>query len=170
MAYTVPPLPYAYDALEPYVDEATMRVHHDKHHQAYVDKANAALEGRSLADRPVHRVLTQPDQLDDDRRAAVRNNAGGHAKHTLFWESMTPAGPSEPGGALAQGISAAYGPFERFRGARRGGRRPLRRWPGVARAPRLRPGGDLHTQTRTAHSRTAGRRSWGSTSGSTRTT
>src|SRR3989440_12455036 len=90
MAFEVPPLPYDYNALEPHVDEATMRVHHDKHHQAYVDNANAALEGTELADRPIEDVLTSLDSLPEDKRTAVRNNGGGHYNHSLFWEWMSP--------------------------------------------------------------------------------
>src|ERR671931_115934 len=85
MAFEVPPLPYDYDALEPHIDEATMRVHHDKHHQAYVDNANKVLEGTPLADKPVEHVLAHLETLPDDAQTAVRNNAGGHINHTLFW-------------------------------------------------------------------------------------
>lgn len=88
MAYSVPDLPYPYDALEPHIDEETMRIHHDKHHQAYVDKANGALEGTEWADRDVEDVLTNLDSLPADKQAAVRNNAGGHSNHTLFWQMM----------------------------------------------------------------------------------
>ena len=84
MAYSVPDLPYDYDALEPHIDEATMRVHHDKHHQAYVDKANAALEGTEWADKDVDEVLADLDQLPDDKQRPVRNNAGGHSNHSLL--------------------------------------------------------------------------------------
>ena len=90
MAYTVPPLPYAYDALEPHIDKATMEFHHDKHHQAYVDKANAALEGTPLADAAVEDVLRDLSQVPEDKRTAVQNNGGGHYNHSLFWESMSP--------------------------------------------------------------------------------
>jgi len=112
MAFEVPPLPYDYDALEPHIDEQTMRVHHDKHHQAYVDNANAALEGTPLADKPVEHVLANLDVLPEDKQAAVRNNAGGHANHSLFWEIMGPGGGGEPGGALAEAIDAAFDSFE----------------------------------------------------------
>jgi Fe-Mn family superoxide dismutase len=114
MAFQVPDLPYDYAALEPHIDEQTMRVHHDKHHQAYVDKANAALEGTEWADRPVEEVLASLDRLPEDKRTVVRNNAGGHANHTLFWEIMAPAnggGGGEPEGALADAI----GDFESFK-------------------------------------------------------
>jgi superoxide dismutase, Fe-Mn family len=109
MAYEVPDLPYDYDALEPHIDEATMRVHHDKHHQAYVDKANAALEGTDWADKPVEEVLQNLDSLPDDKRTAVRNNGGGHANHTFFWQIMSPDGGGDPSGALAEAIESTFG-------------------------------------------------------------
>jgi superoxide dismutase, Fe-Mn family len=111
MPFEVPELPYDYAALEPHIDEQTMRLHHDKHHQAYVDKANAALEGTEWADRPVEEVLASLDQLPEDKRTVLRNNAGGHANHTLFWQIMSPGGGGEPQGALADAI----GDFERFK-------------------------------------------------------
>jgi Fe-Mn family superoxide dismutase len=113
MAFEVPPLPYDYAALEPHIDEQTMRLHHDKHHQAYVDNANAALEGTELADRPVEHVLTNLEVLPEDKRMVVRNNAGGHANHSLFWEIMSPDGGGEPSGALAEAI----GDFAAFKEA-----------------------------------------------------
>jgi superoxide dismutase, Fe-Mn family len=109
MPFEVPPLPYDYDALEPHIDEATMRVHHDKHHQAYVDNANAALEGTPLADKPVEHVLTNLEELPEDKQMAVRNNAGGHVNHSLFWEIMGPDGGGEPSGALANAIEDVWG-------------------------------------------------------------
>jgi superoxide dismutase, Fe-Mn family len=114
VAYSVPDLPYDYDALEPHIDEATMRVHHDKHHQAYVDKANGALEGTEWAERDVNEVLQNLDQLPDDKRTAVRNNAGGHSNHTFFWEIMSPDGGGEPDGDLAAAIDDAFGSFADF--------------------------------------------------------
>jgi Fe-Mn family superoxide dismutase len=114
MAYEVPPLPYDYAALEPHIDEATMRVHHDKHHQAYVDKANAALEGTEWADKTVDEVLQNLDALPEEKRTAVRNNAGGHYNHSLFWTWMSPDGGGEPDGALAGAIDAAFGSFADF--------------------------------------------------------
>jgi superoxide dismutase, Fe-Mn family len=114
MAYTVPPLPYAYDALEPHIDKATMEFHHDKHHQAYVDKVNAALAGTPLADAAIEDVLRDLGQVPADKRTAVQNNGGGHYNHTLFWESMSPSGGGAPDGALAQAIDSAFGPFEDF--------------------------------------------------------
>jgi superoxide dismutase, Fe-Mn family len=112
MPFEVPPLPYDYAALEPHVDEQTMRVHHDKHHQAYVDNANKALEGSDWADRPVEEVLRSLDSLPEDIRTAVRNNAGGHANHSFFWEIMSPAGGGEPDGELANAVSAAFGSID----------------------------------------------------------
>jgi Fe-Mn family superoxide dismutase len=108
MPLQVPPLPYDYDALEPTIDAETMRLHHDKHHQAYVDNANKALEGTEWADRPVEAILANVDLLPDDKQAAVRNNAGGHANHTLFWEIMGPNGGGEPSGALADAINDTF--------------------------------------------------------------
>ena len=115
MAYEVPDLPYDYDALEPHIDEATMRVHHDKHHQAYVDKANAALEGTEWADKDVNEVLPNLDSLPDDKRKAVRNNGGGHYNHSLFWEWLSPDGGGEPDGELGEAINAAFGSFDEFK-------------------------------------------------------
>ena len=115
MAFEVPDLPYDYGALEPHIDEQTMRLHHDKHHQAYVDKANAALEGTDLADSPVEEVLANLDRLPEDKRTPVRNNAGGHANHTLFWQIMAPGGGGEPEGALGDAIGSAFGDFESFK-------------------------------------------------------
>jgi Fe-Mn family superoxide dismutase len=101
MAFEVPPLPYDYGALAPTIDEQTMRLHHDKHHQAYVDNANKALEGTEWADRPSEAVLANIDLLPEDKQAAVRNNAGGHANHSLFWEIMAPGGKGEPPADIA---------------------------------------------------------------------
>jgi Fe-Mn family superoxide dismutase len=115
MAYEVPPLPYAYDALEPHIDKATMEFHHDKHHQAYVDKANAALAGTEWEGKPVEEVLKSLEALPADKRNAVRNNGGGHYNHTLFWESMSPNGGGAPSGALADAINSAFGSFEDFK-------------------------------------------------------
>src|SRR3954469_729202 len=109
MAFEVPDLPYDYGALEPHIDEQTMRLHHDKHHQAYVDKANAALEGTERADKPVEEVLQNLDQLPDDKRGPGRHNAGGHANHTFFWQIMSPDGGGEPEGALKDAIDEAFG-------------------------------------------------------------
>jgi superoxide dismutase, Fe-Mn family len=117
MAFEVPPLPYDYGALEPTIDEQTMRLHHDKHHQAYVDNANAALEGTEWADKPVEQVLANLDLLPQEKQAAVRNNAGGHANHSLFWEIMSPDGGGEPSGSLAEAINDTFGGFDELKGA-----------------------------------------------------
>ena len=109
MAFTLPDLPYDYAALEPHIDEQTMRIHHDKHHQAYVDNANKALEGTEWATNSVESVLASLEALPEDIRAAVRNNAGGHANHTLFWEIMGPGGGGAPSGDLAAAIDDVFG-------------------------------------------------------------
>ena len=114
MAYDVPPLPYDYSALEPHVDEATMRVHHDKHHQAYVDKVNAALEGTEWADKAIEDVVANLSEIPDDKRTAVRNNGGGHYNHSLFWEWMSPDGGGEPSGDLGSAIESSFGSFGDF--------------------------------------------------------
>ena len=115
MPYEVPALPYDYAALEPHVDEATMRVHHDKHHQAYVDKANGALEGTEWEGKPIEDVLRDLSSLPADKRTAVRNNGGGHYNHSLFWEWMSPNGGGAPDGALGDAIAAAFGSFDDFK-------------------------------------------------------
>ena len=115
MPFELPPLPYPYDSLEPHIDEATMRVHHDKHHQAYVTTANTALEGTEWADRPVEEVLHNLDSLPEDKRTLVQNNAGGHYNHMLFWEIMSPDGGGEPEGALAEAIQSTFGGLEELR-------------------------------------------------------
>jgi superoxide dismutase, Fe-Mn family len=114
MPFEVPPLPYDYAALEPHIDEQTMRIHHDKHHQAYVDNANKALEGTEWADNPVESVLSSLDAMPEEIRTAVRNNAGGHANHSLFWEIMSPQGGGEPGGELAEAINSAFGGLDQL--------------------------------------------------------
>ena len=115
MAYEVPALPYAYDALEPHIDAETMTLHHDKHHQAYVDKVNAALEGTDLADKPIEEVIANLDAVPEDKRGAVRNNGGGHLNHSMFWESMSPDGGGDPSGELADAINSAFGSFDEFK-------------------------------------------------------
>jgi Fe-Mn family superoxide dismutase len=115
MAYSVPDLPYPYDALEPHIDEATMRVHHDKHHQAYVDKANAALDGTEWADKDVEEVLKNLSSLPADKQGPVRNNAGGHYNHSLFWQMMSPDGGGAPEGDLGAAIDSAFGSFDAFK-------------------------------------------------------
>lgn len=116
MAFTLPELPYAYDALEPHIDKETMTIHHDKHHAAYVNNLNAAIAGKAdLESKSVEELVANLDAVPEEIRAAVRNNAGGHLNHTLFWEIMTPGGSSEPTGPLAEAINAAFGSFEEFK-------------------------------------------------------
>jgi Fe-Mn family superoxide dismutase len=115
MAYSVPDLPYDYDALEPHIDEATMRVHHDKHHQAYVDKVNGALEGTDLEGTSIEDVISDLSAVPEDKRNAVRNNGGGHLNHTLFWESLSSDGGGAPDGALGEAIASTFGSFDDFK-------------------------------------------------------
>ena len=117
MAFEVPPLPYDYGALEPTIDEQTMRLHHDKHHQAYVDNANAALAGTEWGNKSVEQVLVEIDLIPEEKRTAVRNNAGGHANHSLFWEIMSPDGGGEPTGSLGDAINDAFGGFDELKSA-----------------------------------------------------
>ena len=117
MPHELPPLPYAYDALEPSIDEQTMRIHHDKHHATYVTNLNAALEGTEWDGRPLEQVLDNLDLLPEDTRTAVRNNGGGHANHTLFWEIMSPDGGGEPSGSLADAINDTFGGFDELKAA-----------------------------------------------------
>ena len=109
MAFSVPDLSYAFDALEPHIDARTMEIHHDKHHAAYVTNLNAALEGTEWAEQSIETVLTSLDSIPEDKRMAVRNNGGGHANHTLFWEIMGPNGGGEPSGALGDAVTDAFG-------------------------------------------------------------
>ena len=111
MAYSVPDLAYPFDALEPHIDARTMEIHHDKHHAAYVTNLNAALEGTEWMDRPIDAVITNLEILPADKQAAVRNNGGGHANHTLFWEIMGPDGGGEPSGELGAAIADTFGSF-----------------------------------------------------------
>jgi Fe-Mn family superoxide dismutase len=115
MAYTLPDLPYAFDALEPHIDAQTMEIHHDKHHGTYVTNVNNALDGTDLADTPIEDVLRSLDRVPEDKRGAVRNNGGGHYNHTMFWENMSPDGGGEPDGDLAAAISEAFGSFDEFK-------------------------------------------------------
>src|SRR6185369_9855967 len=117
MAFEVPPLPYDYNALEPHIDEETMRLHHDKHHQAYVDKANAALEGTEAANDSVESVLSILETFPDDNQTVIRNNAGGHANHSLFWEIMGPDGGGEPSGELGAAIDDVFGGLDELKTA-----------------------------------------------------
>jgi superoxide dismutase, Fe-Mn family len=110
MPYELPPLPYDYNALEPTIDEQTMRIHHGKHHQAYVDNVNKAIEGTEFDGHPIEQLLgALLDTVPEDKRAAVRNNGGGHANHSLFWESMKPGGGGDPTGDLAEAIADLWG-------------------------------------------------------------
>ncbi|BDG59611.1 superoxide dismutase [Caldinitratiruptor microaerophilus] len=116
MAHELPPLPYDYAALEPYIDEQTMRIHHDKHHGAYVSNLNAALEGHSdLAALSVEDLLRRIQTVPENIRTAVRNNGGGHANHTMFWEIMKPGGSKSPTGDLAAAIDRTFGSFDAFK-------------------------------------------------------
>jgi superoxide dismutase, Fe-Mn family len=115
MAFELPPLPYDYAALEPHIDEQTMRLHHDKHHQAYVDNANKALAGTEWEDNSVESVLADLDAMPEEIRTTVRNNAGGHANHTLFWEIMSPDGGGEPEGDLKAAIDDTFGSVDELK-------------------------------------------------------
>ena len=115
MAYTLPALPYAYDALEPHIDAKTMEIHHTKHHQTYINNVNAALEGAGLDTPPVEELVAKLDTLPESIRAQVRNNGGGHANHSLFWTVMTPNGGGQPEGRLAAAIAADVGGMDAFK-------------------------------------------------------
>ena len=115
MPFELPPLPYDYAALEPHIDEQTMRIHHDKHHQTYVDKANAALAGTEWADSSPEEILQRLDTISPEKRTAIRNHVGGVANHTFFWESMGPGKGGEPSGDLAAAIEQAFGDFDSFK-------------------------------------------------------
>ncbi|NNJ24773.1 superoxide dismutase [Alienimonas chondri] len=115
MAYTVPDLPYAFDALEPSIDAKTMEIHHDKHHAGYVSKLNAALEGSGVAEQSVEDLMRNLSSVPADKQTAVRNNGGGHANHSLFWTIMKPGGGGEPTGDLAAAIDDAFGSFAAFK-------------------------------------------------------
>src|SRR6188474_2239792 len=116
MAHSVPPLPYDYTALEPHIDEQTMRIHHDKHHAAYVTNLNAALEKHpELQQKSIGDLLKSINSVPEDIRTAVRNNGGGHANHTMFWEIMGPGKGGAPAGALGEAINSTFGDFETFK-------------------------------------------------------
>jgi len=116
MAFTLPPLPYAYNALEPHIDEQTMRIHHDKHHGTYVTNLNTALEAHAdLQQKSLEALLQGVNSLPEAIRTPVRNNGGGHANHTFFWEILQPGGAKEPTGALADAINKAFGGFAGFK-------------------------------------------------------
>jgi Fe-Mn family superoxide dismutase len=115
--YELPNLPYAYDALEPTIDEQTMRIHHGKHHQAYVDNLNKALDGTEWDGRPIEQVLANLSSLPDDKQGPVRNNGGGHANHSLFWQIMKPGGGGDPSGALGRAIADTFGDADQLKAA-----------------------------------------------------
>lgn len=117
MPYSLPALPYAYDALEPHIDAQTMEIHHSKHHQTYVNNLNAALEGNALGELPVEELLTRLKEVPEDKRGAVINNGGGHANHSLFWTVMSTDGGGEPQGDLKAAIDSQLGGFEAFKEA-----------------------------------------------------
>lgn len=116
MTYKLPDLPYAYDALEPHIDEETMKLHHDKHHNTYVEGVNKAIEGHEdLQKLSIEELVTKLDEVPEDIRTAVRNSGGGHANHSLFWEIMSPNGGGEPTGELGDAITDAFGSFDDFK-------------------------------------------------------
>lgn len=115
MAFTLPPLGYAFDALEPHIDARTLEIHHDKHHQTYVTNLNKAVEGTEYADTDIHELIANLASLPTDIQTAVRNNGGGHLNHSFFWVLLTPGGATEPTGALADAITAAFGSFDEFK-------------------------------------------------------
>jgi Fe-Mn family superoxide dismutase len=118
MAFELPPLPYDYNALEPYIDEQTMHLHHDKHHQAYVNNVNAALQGlQQFENMSVEDLMRHINEVPENVRTAVRNNGGGHANHSMFWQIMKPNGGGEPTGELAQAINSKFGSFDQFKAA-----------------------------------------------------
>lgn len=114
MAFTLPDLPYPHNALEPYIDEATMRIHHDKHHQAYVDNLNKALLGSGWEDKALDEILANTEKLDEGIRQAVINNGGGHANHSFFWKIMKPSG-GNPKGKLLEALNSTFGSLEKFK-------------------------------------------------------
>ncbi|TSC60852.1 MAG: superoxide dismutase, Fe-Mn family [Candidatus Peregrinibacteria bacterium Greene0416_62] len=114
MPYTLPALPYAYDALEPHFDARTMEIHHTKHHQTYIDKVNAALAGTEWEGKPIEEVIGNLSKIPEDKRGAVRNHGGGHANHSFFWTILEPNGGGKPSGNLVKEIDANFGSFEKF--------------------------------------------------------
>ncbi len=115
MAYELPQLTYAYDALEPHIDAKTMEIHHSKHHNTYVTNLNAAVEGTEFAEKDINDLIANLDALPADKQTAVRNNGGGHANHTLFWEVIAPGGSNTPVGEVAKAIDAKFGSFDAFK-------------------------------------------------------
>ena len=114
MPYTLPSLPYAYDALEPHIDAQTMEIHHTKHHQAYITKVNAAIDGTPLESKSIEELVADLASVPENIRTAVRNNGGGHANHSLFWTVLSPSGGGSPTGGLAAAIDAAFGNLEKL--------------------------------------------------------
>jgi len=115
MAYSLPELPYAYDALEPHIDARTMEIHHTKHHNGYVTKVNAAIEGTDLESKSIEELVSGLSAVPADKQTAVRNNGGGHANHSLFWTVMGPNAGGEPGGDLGSAINSTFGSFDNFK-------------------------------------------------------
>ena len=115
MGYALPELGYDYNALEPHIDAKTMEIHHSKHHNGYVTKVNAALEGTDLADKPIEEVISNLSAVPEDKRGAVQNNGGGHANHSLFWSVIGPNCGGNPSGDLAAAIDEAFGSFDKFK-------------------------------------------------------
>ncbi|AZB43635.1 superoxide dismutase [Bacillus sp. FJAT-42376] len=116
MAYELPQLPYAYDALEPHIDKETMNIHHTKHHNTYVTNVNAALEGHEdLSGKSIDELISNLDAIPEEKRTAVRNNGGGHSNHSFFWQILSPNGGGQPSGALADAISSKFGGFDAFK-------------------------------------------------------
>lgn len=117
MPHTLPELPYAYDALEPHIDTATMEIHHTRHHQTYINNLNAALEGTGLEEVPVDELIANLDRVPEGKRQAVINNGGGHSNHSMFWQMMSPEGGGQPQGQVARAIDSELGGFEAFKDA-----------------------------------------------------
>jgi superoxide dismutase, Fe-Mn family len=115
MAHSLPDLPYPKDALEPHIDAQTMEIHHGKHHQAYINNLNGAIEGTEFEQMPIEDLLRDIERVPNDKRTVVRNNGGGHANHSLFWTVMSPDGGGEPSGDLADAISDTFGTFDNFK-------------------------------------------------------
>jgi len=113
--YELPKLPYGYDALEPHIDAKTMEIHHTKHHQAYIDKLNAAIKGTDLENKEINEVLKDLNSVPEDIRTAVRNHGGGHSNHTFFWQVMAPNAGGEASGAVGDAIKEAFGSFDKFK-------------------------------------------------------
>ena len=115
MPQTLPDLPYDYNALEPHIDEQTMRIHHDKHHQTYVDKLNDAIKGTEWEDKPVEEILKNFSSIPDDKKGAVKSHAGGHCNHSIFWTIMGPGGGGAPSGRIGDAINSTFGSYDAFK-------------------------------------------------------